>query len=371
MKTRACGVKIARARSRVPSRITASALCLLAAFATVSAEEWTVLRERERDYVSFANVAKFYQFPEYNRVSSSVSLRAPQRVIRAQAGSSELFINGIRFFTSFPLLTRGDQDLIAASDVAKIVEPILRPSRITGTAPVETVVLDPGHGGTDSGASNAWGTEKAFTLDVALRAAEALRREGFKVEMTRSQDVGVSLEDRVALANKFPRGVFVCIHFNTSNGGNGIESYALSPAGAPSNASTENHSASSDVQAHDGNASDAANIALTAAIHAVAVTRIGMNDRGVRHARFHVLRDVKIPAVLVEGGFLSDPVEGPRIATAAFRQQLADAIAQGVKTYNAAVNYRNNAATFASAKLDLPPHRKSITEPLRPEPAIP
>ena len=71
------------------------------------AEDWTVLRPNNRPYVTFANVAQFYQFPEYTRVSRTVSLRSERRTIRAQAGTSELSINGVRFFTHFPLLSSG------------------------------------------------------------------------------------------------------------------------------------------------------------------------------------------------------------------------------------------------------------------------
>jgi hypothetical protein len=86
----------------------------------------------------------------------------------------------------------------------------------------------------------------------------------------------------------------------------------------------------------------------------------------VKHARFHVLRGVKIPGVLVECGFLSNTNEGQRIATAQFRQDVATAIAQGVQNYDAAVNFRAGSPgqTFATAKRTLPPHTHSITEPL-------
>src|SRR5439155_18838339 len=120
--------------------------------------EWKVLHEQDRDYVSIANVAQFYQFPNYSRVNGGVALRSDQRGIRAESGRSELFINGIRFFTSFPILNNGSDNLISAMDVIKIIEPVLRPSRITGAQPVETVVLDPGHGGVDQGAANSWGS---------------------------------------------------------------------------------------------------------------------------------------------------------------------------------------------------------------------
>src|SRR5205823_1626953 len=135
--------------------------------AIVFADDWTVLKQQGRDYVTFSNVAHFYKFREYTRVSRTVSLRSPSRGLRAQAGTSDLYINGVRFLTDFPILTNGSDELISAMDVSKIVEPILQPSRMKNAHKIETVVLDPGHGGVDSGASNRWGAEKAFALDVA------------------------------------------------------------------------------------------------------------------------------------------------------------------------------------------------------------
>jgi N-acetylmuramoyl-L-alanine amidase len=326
-------------------------LGLIAAIAP--AEDWNVVRPNNRPYVSFANVAQFYQFPEYTRVSRTVSLRSERRTIRAQAGTSELSINGVRFWTDFPLLNGNDEDLISVMDVSKIIEPVLRPSRIQNSHKVDTVVLDPGHGGFDNGASGSWGSEKTFTLDVALAARRELMRAGYRVEMTRATDTYVSLEQRVNTANRFPHAVFV-----------GVESFALAPEGVPSNMSSEHHFSAADVARHAGNAQDEHNIALTASIHAMVLSRLAAFDRGVKHARFHVLRDVKIPAVLVEGGFISNSSEGQRISTSSYRQRLGTAIAQGIQNYNAAVNYRTQGANFAVAKVNLPPHARSITEPL-------
>src|ERR1041385_2256980 len=143
-------------------RLVIAAAMLLFAFAA-PAEDWNVVRPNNRPYVSFANVAQFYQFPEYTRVSRTVSLRSERRTIRAQAGTSELSINGVRFWTDFPLLNDSAEDLISVMDVSKIIEPVLRPSRIQNSQKIDTVVLDPGHGGFDNGASGAWGNEKTFT----------------------------------------------------------------------------------------------------------------------------------------------------------------------------------------------------------------
>ena len=339
------------------------ALCL-----TAAATEWNVLRHQGRDYVSFENVAEFYRFGEYSHANRTISLRSEHRTIRAQVGTSDIYINGVRFFTHLPLLERANANLVSALDVAKIIEPVLRPSRIENAQKVETVILDPGHGGTDQGTANRWGTEKGFALDVALAARDQLLRAGYKVEMTRSGDTGISLEDRVEFANRFPNAVLVSIHFNSGSGGAGVESYALAPENVPSNAapSAEHHSAANEAAPaqNPGNAQDSQNIALTAAVHAAVLSRVTAYDRGIRHARFKVLRNVRIPALLLEAGFLNDPAEGERIASPQYRQQLGAAIAQGVQNYNAAVNYRATNTSFAVVRANLPPHSRSIADPL-------
>ena len=351
------------------------ALALATALLELHAAEWRVIQHQGRDYVTFQNVAEFYQFGDYSHANRTISLRNERRGIRAQAGMSEIYINGVRFFTHFPLVEQKDAHLISAFDIGKLLEPVLRPSRIENAQRVETVVLDPGHGGPDEGAANSWGTEKGFTLDVAMSAREQLLQAGFKVEMTRTIDIGLSLEERTEFANRFQNALFVSIHFNSGTAGAGVESYRLAPEGVVSTTSGEHHASAIDSLPDDGNTQDNQNIALTAAIHAAVLSRVGAFDRGVRHARFKVLRPLRIPAMLLEAGFLNDPAEGQRIATAQYRQQLAMAIAQGVQNYNAAVNYRTPNTTFAVVRANLPPHTRSITEPLGdprpPEPGPP
>ena len=331
----------------------------------LASEDWSIIRQGGRDYVTFSNVAHFYQFPEYTRVSHTVSLRKERTGIRAQAGTSNLYINGVRFFTDFPILSNGSDEIISAMDVSKIIEPIIRPNRVRNAHKIETIVLDPGHGGIDSGAMNRWGAEKSFALDVAQYARLQLMQAGYKVEMTRATDKAVSLEDRVAFANRFSNAVFVSVHFNTSGSAEGLESYALAPAGVTSNAAKSNEVSDVDTRWCSGNAQDEQNIALAAAVHATVLSRLSLFDRGVKHSRFHVLRNVRVPAVLIECGFLSNMSEGQRIATSYFRQQVGTAIAQGIQNYDAAINYRANAAqTFAAARTTLPLHSHSISEPL-------
>jgi N-acetylmuramoyl-L-alanine amidase len=143
----------------------------------------------------------------------------------------------------------------------------------------------------------------------------------------------------------------------------GLESYALAPSGVASNAANEVSVA--DTRWCSGNGQDEQNIALAAAVHATVLSRLNMFDRGVKHSRFHVLRNIRVPALLIECGFLSNVVEGQRIATSFFRQQVGSAIAQGIQNYDAAINFRaRGPETFAVAKATVPLHSRSITEPL-------
>ena len=350
----------------MPSQLRIGSLIGLTFLSAIAlgSDDWTVLKQQGHDYVTFSNVAHFYQFPEYTRVSHTVSLRSDRRVIRAQTGTSELYINGVRFFTEFPILSSGNDELISAMDISKIIEPVMRPNRIKNSHKIETVVLDPGHGGTDNGASNRWGSEKSFAMDVASNVRRELIKAGYKVEMTRTGDKAIGLEDRVNFANRFPNAVFISIHFNSSGSAEGLETYAVAPQGVASNMTNERHASSGDTTWCQGNAQDEHNIALSAAIHASVLSRLSIFDRGVKHARFHVLRNIKVPAALIECGFLSSAAEGQRIATAQYRQQVGMAIAQGIQNYDAAVNFRGTGQTFAQAKTRLPAHSRPITEPL-------
>jgi len=218
-------------------------------------------------------------------------------------------------------------------DVTKIIEPVMRPQKIKNPEPLRTVILDPGHGGHDSGATSKFGREKDFALDVALRARQLLQINGYKVHMTRMDDVFVPLEKRAAMANRYPAAIFISIHFNKSRsgGGTGIETFALAPRGVPS--MDKEQVSFSDLRAHSGNERDPENIALATVMHASMLRDLEMPDRGVKRARFVVIRDVTIPGVLLEGGFVNHPHDGPKIANKAYRHQLAVSIAEGVQNY--------------------------------------
>jgi N-acetylmuramoyl-L-alanine amidase len=195
-----------------------------------------------------------------------------------------------------------------------------------------TIVIDPGHGGTDSGTRSVWGyrCEKDYTLDWAQRLGALLATNGWRVFLTRTSDHDMAVSNRIAFAEAHKAGVFVSLHFNSaapSEQQNGLETYCLTPAGMPS---TVTRGYGDDVGlAFANNAFDLQNLQLALRVHRALLQVNGKHDRGVRRARFlGVLRGQHCPAVLVEGGYLSNPQEAQRIADPAYRQRLAEAVAR-------------------------------------------
>ena len=212
---------------------------------------------------------------------------------------------------------------------------MLRPNKMRNARPIRTIVLDAGHGGHDRGAVSYYGNEKDFALDVCLRTRALLLKRGFRVEMTRSDDTFIPLDERARYASRFRDGLFVCVHFNAgSDVATGIETYTLAPRFVPS--TDQDGPAVSDMTFCAGNVDDPENMALATAMHASLLNRIPITDRGIKRARFWVLRECTIPAVLIEGGFVSNPQEASRIAQPAYRQAMAECIVQGIGNYQRA-----------------------------------
>ena len=297
--------------------------------------DWSVVKLDGRDYLTMDNIAEFYSLSAVRRKEKEASATSGVRSIRATVGSTDFFINNLKFILSYPAIEHDGKVCISRMDLVKLVEPVMRPSRIKNAEPIETVVLDAGHGGHDHGAMSIYGPEKAFALDVVLRAKALLQAAGLKVVLTRSDDTFITLDDRVRIANQYKRAIFIAMHFNSGGYGTGVEAFTLAPRGVPSMMSDGPRV--SDLNECRGNARDAENIALATATHAALVVKTRMFDRGLKRARFVVIRDIAIPGVLIEGGFQSNPYDARLIATAGYRQLLAQAILQAVQNYRRAV----------------------------------
>jgi len=219
-------------------------------------------------------------------------------------------------------------------DLKKNLEPLLAgaPFNLAGQLPV--IVLDPGHGGMNAGTRSILSNnyEKEFTLDWALRLRPLLAAKGWRVFLTRTNDTDLSLSNRVGVAEDHHADLFVSLHFNSAGGGDtqaGLETYCLSPAGMPSTVTRGFPDALG--VSFPNNLFDAANLQLALRIHRALLEASHQQDRGIRRARFlGVLRNQHRPAILVEGGYLSNESEARHIADPQFRQQLAAAMAEAL-----------------------------------------
>jgi len=199
-------------------------------------------------------------------------------------------------------------------------------------APFTLVVLDPGHGGQDSGAMCAGVLEKDLTLDIAQRVDRLLQAQGLATLMTRVGDSYVSLADRAALTNRARDCIFVSIHFNEENKkvSSGVETYygehQLAPvppivSWLPFLQRTAFESPNVESQS------------LAGFIQEALVARTQSVNRGTKPGQFFVIANVRPPAVLVEGGFLTNKEDIAKLANGEYREQMAAAISEGILRY--------------------------------------
>ncbi|MEX2578872.1 MAG: N-acetylmuramoyl-L-alanine amidase [Verrucomicrobiales bacterium] len=319
---------------RTYSRLLTTVFALQLLALTASAKDWQIYSLGGREYVSDENVAKFYQFERFAKEGDDRLFRHPSLIMTWKIGSQSIFVNNIKFNLSFPVIENGGKAMLSSVDLAKLVDPVVRPSYIKKPINFDTVVIDAGHGAHDSGAKGVLGWEKDYALDMALRLEKALQQRGFKTLLTRRNDVFLTLGQRVEIANRQKNAIFVSVHFNSSGSrdANGIETYALAPQGTRStNGGSPWNSPLS------GNTRDAENIALATAVHAHVVHDLKPIDRGIKRARFNVLRGINKPAILFEGGFVTNPVEGKKVHDPQHRQNLAESIAAAVVKFRTAV----------------------------------
>lgn len=318
--------------SRLPLRLAAAALLVLAAAA---APAWEVKTFGGRDHVGLDEIGAFYGLGEVQSPTATTrALHGNGRDLAATINNREMRINGVKHWLAFPVMEVGGKAYVSRLDLGKTIEPAFRPTRIPNFPAVTTVVLDPGHGGRDNGARSPYENEKNFTLDVARRVRNALQKAGLRVILTRNTDSFVELADRAAVGNRAKNAIFVSLHFNAADSNpsaSGFEIFCVTPRGAPSTAYEQTRER--DMVAENGNDHDIHSFALANAIYHSMEGRIPMFDRGVKRARFAVLRQSQIPAVLIEGGFLTNASDARKVATKSWRDSYAAAIVGGILEY--------------------------------------
>lgn len=255
--------------------------------------------------------------------------------LQVEENSRKAKFNGITIWLNRPIGKSWRSRTIAQSDVNKTIKPLLNPQAAVAAERSRIVVLDAGHGGKDKGATNyRYGIrEKDLTLKIAKSVRAILQRYKIKVELTRNYDQPISLAGRCLLAKRKGADLFVSIHFNSAaqSRASGIETFIIPPAGSPITASSKTYSR--DRKTYPANKHDKANIVLGYLLQKSLLKHTRAKDRGVRRARFYMVRGISCPSALVECGFISNKREAEKILTASYRYNIAKGIAEGILAY--------------------------------------
>lgn len=250
------------------------------------------------------------------------------------ADSRRMSLNGVTVLLSEVVRNQNDVPYIANVDLTTAIQPVLFPPRNRPRTQIKHICLDPGHGGREPGYLSGREQEKKYTLLLAQELGEQLRKAGYTVSLTRTSDTFVDLPVRPDIARRRGADLLISLHFNsagyTSSEIRGVEVYCMTP---PRASSTNARGEGADSRAFSGNLNNAKNMLLAYELEKAIVRGAGLEDRGVKRARFAVLRSAEMPAVLIEAGFLSNPAEAKKIFSASWRKQLAESIVSGVNSY--------------------------------------
>lgn len=324
-----------RAEGRIGRRWGLPAVIFVTWLAALVPPSSAGVRLQGQPYVSLGDFARRFGL-EQSWTAPGQQLRLHSRWTRLdfEADSREFRSNGLRIFLGDPVLRHGGKLYVSQLDLTALLEPILKPGLNQSAVPAaRKIALDPGHGGTDPGTANPALrlAEKNLTLDLARRLKTLLEAAGYQVHLTRDDDSLPGLAERAEAAARAGADIFLSLHFNsipTARSVRGIETYILTPRHQRSTGSE-----SAESTAHPGNRNDHWNTVLGYAVHRQLVGDLEAFDRGLKRARFAVLRESRIPAVLIEGGYLSNDMEARQIGSAAYRQKLAESIAVAVGAY--------------------------------------
>jgi len=311
-----------------------------------------------REYVSAVEVAARLGLKlTWISRGRSLTLTGPKVRAEIENDTRDVTINGLRVFLGDPVVDAAGHLYVSRVDFERCLTPLLRPGHgVAAHPPLETIVLDPGHGGRDNGTS---ALEKTYTLDVARRARKLLEASGYKVVLTRDNDVYLDLQERSAIANASRAGLFVSIHFNAiakDRKTSGVEVFTFAPQFQRStNAWSPGTGNDTEKDPAPVNRHDHWSVVLAQSIQRRFVVDLKAFDRGRKIAHWGVLRGLNCPGILVECGFLTSAEEARKIATPHYRQHLAEAIANGIRDYAATAGDARAKSAGASARQSRPP----------------
>ncbi|MFI5335623.1 MAG: N-acetylmuramoyl-L-alanine amidase [Opitutales bacterium] len=290
--------------------------------------------------------ARFGLQPQLRDAGRKLLLKSASTSIELEADTRECSFNGLRAFLGNPVRIYKGSFVLGRIDADKFFAPILVPGAGEKNVPdLKVIMLDPGHGGKDPGKENhrLGLNEKTLTLDTAFRLKKILEQAGYTVRMTRTEDRQLGpdkisdLQRRAELARAAGADLFISLHFNAVENGvdrvTGVEVYSLTPQYQYSTADPEHDDDRGAAEANPGNTFDHWSTVLAYQVDRAMLRNLRTPDRGLKRARWAVLRYAACPAILIESGFLSNNAEARKLATAEYRQKIAEAIADGVQAY--------------------------------------
>lgn len=287
--------------------------------------------------VSLAYMARLYSMV----LSSSGKKRVMKNkwnTIEVETNSRRAWVNGIMVWLHHPCRKSGGEWTIREVDFKKGIDPILRAYAYVPSKKPTLVMLDPGHGGKDSGAVGKRKVyEKKAVLSIANRVKAHLEAKKIKVRLTRATDTFLTLQQRSDSTAKAGADLFVSIHADgaADPSAHGVETFALTAAGCDS---SNHYGQGGNKSSGKGNHYDAANAVLGFSIQSNLVKNSKRSDRGLRRARFSVLKNAPCPAALVECGFLTNPEEEALMIDPNYREAVARGISNGIIGYITLVN---------------------------------
>ncbi|MDF1824779.1 MAG: N-acetylmuramoyl-L-alanine amidase [Verrucomicrobiales bacterium] len=306
--------------------------------------EWRTKQINDQSFVPLADFAAAFAMTKGNRRKGEreLAFAGESHRLVVKTGTREVIVDGIRHWLSYPVTVSGGTPFVSVADINATLGPAMSPASVKEIKAVKTVVFDPGHGGHDRGGRSPYGDEKDYSLDVVNRARSLLEAQGVKVVQSRLSDSFVELSERPKMNRNYKSPVFVSVHFNSAGwkpSASGIEVYALPAPGLPTTGKAPDPIL--DRRRDAGNAVATASFVFASTMHHTLLGKLPESfDRGVKRARYLVLRYSEVPSILIEGAFVTNPEEAKKIHSPQWRQELAEAIAEGISAYMTLANER-------------------------------
>lgn len=289
-----------------------------------------------RKYYNLRDIARYLRM-SLRKIGSYYEMRSRyNRMVFNPQKRYGSFNNTVINYDFVPVEKNGSL-YVSAADFFSHIQ-VLNNVRSLRPVGVRTIVIDAGHGGSDQGAAGLRYTEKALTLQVAARLQRNLSKMGYRVLMTRVTDKKLELSERARASNAVKADLFISIHMNAAANRSvrGIETFALTAPGSPSSGSN-----SVQYNSYAGNNAVANSTFLAWNVQNSLIRFTRNTDRGMKRARFVVLRETRCPSILIECGFISNRAEERQLGDPAYQERLAQAIALGIYQYHRSLRTLN------------------------------